>query len=1290
MSIDLNAPSEPQKPSAAPYVGRFELVRELGRGGFGVVHEAIDLQRDERVALKILRRDRPAKLSALKAEFRSLRDITHPNLVVLYDLIGEGDDWSISMELVEGCGFLAYVWPGRVGLAAPSDELAFGLAPTWREGSRPPRNAPPTRWAGLSFTLDRSRLRSAVRQLALAVDALHQAGKLHRDIKPSNIRVTPDGRLVLLDYGLVAEVDADGRFDQQGLAAGTSGYMAPEQARGAGLTQASDWYSVGAVLHEALTGASPRVVRLEDLDAAAEARVALGQELGDEPPGELEALCCALLHPDAAARPRGQAVLQLLGATASLRPAALARPFSPFIGRSEQLGALARAYELVGSGEVVCAQVHGPSGYGKSALCDQFLARTRARDPSVVVLRGRCYEREAVPFKAVDPLVDGLTRHLLSLARTETAQLVPRSFAALTRLFPVLRELESALPAQEGHLPELEPAELRRRAFGAFRELLGRLSASRPVVLCIDDAQWGDEDSAALLTEALRAPRAPGLLLLIAHRDGEPGPLLSNLQPWLAEVAHDARRVDVPVSGLAPDEARALGEALFHGSVDAQALERLCDEAGGSPLFMLQLAAEPPRTRASGAPRATLGEVLRAAVKALAPEARVLLEIVSVAGRPVPARTVLSSAGVPSDGFATLLRLVGERMLTSASSGRQERFETYHDRIRETVIGLLEQGRQRVIHAALAAAVEAGPETERDPEVLLTHYAGSGDLERAAACALLAAERAEEALAFERAAELYGSALGWRQETKRDTPEQERALRRRRAMALANAGRGKESAEGFLTAASGAPEEEALELSRLAAEQLFACGRTDEALEVLEPLLRRAHLSLPRSGVGAVWRIAYHFGHVLLRGVKLREGPTPEVDPRVRLGLEVAWAAAAGLSSVNPVLAMSLVLQHLNRALAAGDRSHVCRSLPSFGALWLVAGSPGGLRRGTALLEQGMALAEGLDDPLVEALLGIFASTRCMVLGDWPTALLRVDRALEVLTARPSGARYWCTVALGMRLQTLELLGLVSELQASATRWEDDAGARKDLFGQLYASLFGALAALAAGDPTEARRRASAALATWTTQAGFSAQHLFALRVTVCVDLYESAGPAAHRRVQEAWPAVKASQLLRVQSTRVDGLLLRARAALAAAAAAAAAPAAAAASSGASKRLLRAVERDAHQLERELRQDARPLASLLRAGVARLRGDTSGALALIELAIAGFGAAQMALHVACGLRGKGAVLGGEAGEVLVAQADDVLRQHGVVDPARWVDVLAPGLSVRISGGGHVAVDSSPD
>lgn len=97
--------------------GRFELVRRLGAGGFGVVYEALDRERGARVALKVLRASRTDALYHFKQEFRALADIAHPNLVSLYELLNEGGRWFFTMELVRGRGFLEWVWEQPVPLA---------------------------------------------------------------------------------------------------------------------------------------------------------------------------------------------------------------------------------------------------------------------------------------------------------------------------------------------------------------------------------------------------------------------------------------------------------------------------------------------------------------------------------------------------------------------------------------------------------------------------------------------------------------------------------------------------------------------------------------------------------------------------------------------------------------------------------------------------------------------------------------------------------------------------------------------------------------------------------------------------------------------------------------------------------------------------------------------------------------------------------------------------------------------------------------------------------------------
>ena len=203
---------------------RFTLVRRLGAGGMGVVYEAYDQQRGELVALKTMKRVNPLALVRFKQEFRSLSDITHRNLVNLYELFAVEDRWFFTMELVEGGSFFSHI---RHGPDPASFRLNEVDASNVRSEPVHPRRPKP------QFSLDETRLRDALRQLAEGVDALHRAGKLHRDIKPSNVLVTVEGRVVLLDFGLTADLESLGRgraVDRQ--VVGTVGHMSPEQAAG--------------------------------------------------------------------------------------------------------------------------------------------------------------------------------------------------------------------------------------------------------------------------------------------------------------------------------------------------------------------------------------------------------------------------------------------------------------------------------------------------------------------------------------------------------------------------------------------------------------------------------------------------------------------------------------------------------------------------------------------------------------------------------------------------------------------------------------------------------------------------------------------------------------------------------------------------------------------------------------------------------------------------------------------------------------------------------------------------
>lgn len=615
--------------------------------------------------------------------------------------------------------------------------------------------------------------REVFRQLAAGVTFLHQAGKLHRDLKPGNVMVGRQGKVTVLDFGLVMEVEDEASGAAEAFrttdsdttaVSGTIAYMAPEQAAGQPLTPAADWYAVGAMLFQTLTGKLPfsgratEILRRKQVEEAPPPR-----QLRPEIPTDLAALCSDLLRLDPSSRPTGPEVLRRLAgesASVSASPAAPRGSQAPFVGRHRELVTLQEGLAALARGQTVLGRIQGRSGAGKSALVRHFLDAV-AEDPQAVILVGRCYEQESVPYKALDSLIDALTRHLLRLSAAQLTALLPPETGALATVFPVLNRVPGIAQAAQGYTASTDPRATRRQASQALRSLLRRLGERHRLVLYIDDMQWGDLDSAALLAELLSPPDAPHLLLILGYRSEyeQTSGCLKKLAAWQAAEGAALTQFEVRVNALTPEETLELALALLGGDTPAhrQSAEWVVRESGGGAFLIYELV----RHLQAGGQQETggkfdLDEILWRRASGLPTEARQLLEVVAVAGAPLRLRVVQDAGGLTALSPQVLALLRSAQFVRTSGPGLEAEVETYHDRVRESITARLPADTRRQRHAALAGRLRQEPDAE--PETIAHHYDGAGETNEAGRFYSQAAEAAKRVLAFERAEEFYRKA----------------------------------------------------------------------------------------------------------------------------------------------------------------------------------------------------------------------------------------------------------------------------------------------------------------------------------------------------------------------------------------------------------------------------------------------------------------------------------------------------------------------------------------------------
>ena len=1241
---------------------RFKPIRLLGTGGSGSVHLVFDEQTGTEVALKTLNLSTGTDLYRFKREFRALADVKHPNLVTLHELISDGASWFFTMEYVAGLPFDRYLL-GRSALS----ETELSIVSTDGLVEQPPVHVDP------------ECLLRSIQQLCAGVHAMHEIGCIHRDLKPTNVLVNESGRVVILDFGL-AQPTGNSTLSGGGFS-GTPAYMAPEQALDRPCLPAADWYAVGTMIYEVLTGRCPFEGAMFDVLLRKQTDDPLPPiQVNPEADELLSELCMRLIQRDESDRPSGPEILVRLGVASEKRELPPLRRHTPIgtvalrlPGREHELQTLYRAYGKARKGIQSVVMVRGSSGIGKTCLVETFLEDLQSgggEASAALVLRGRCHERETLPFKALDNVVDGLSHRLASLSPGDQAYVLPDGILYLSEIFPVLRRLKLTENRRYFLPPLRDPKELRNQAFVAFCELIRRLARLQPVVIFIDDLQWADRDSFALLRAMSQPPGAPPFLLVAAARKVPEG---AAVEPLLREFEEQAGLEVVGLGPLSPESTRTLVDNLLDADEIEPALRRrIADsavrEAGGNPFFAVELVHHlrtvlpplgDPDLRASGTAYRLEGMILER-VGYLPADSQELLRVIAVAGDPLPQRALAAAAGVAFGSEAwerAISALLDQCMIRRTGRQASDLIEPYHDRIRETVVSSLDLPVLRRVHLGLAHAVE---EWERErTDMLARYWLSAEDHERAKRYACEAAAEARAKLAFDRAAELYETAAGL------ETDEGPRAeLLRRVGECQASSGRPLLAADAYQRAAGLSDASQASRLRHFAAEQLLRGGHIAQGLDILKGVLSDAGLRLAPSPGRALVSILLRTLWLRIRGLKFRERPALEIPASTKRSLDILWSANTGLGVVDTLRADDFLLRFILLALRTGDIRRVSAGLGILGGQLAALGG-GRFAWATRLVSESEVLARRSSHAPT---IGLARMCRAIVryfAGEWEAAANDLTAVEQFIVTNCHGMGWELSTTRSFACFALRLAGRLRELCERVDRYTADADRTGDRYLATNLRTYHSVVWLIRDDPARAAKGIEGTLDAWPADT-YHVQHFFHLYGRCEQALYTEEPEVAWQALANEERRLARSGLLRVSGIRIENAWIRGRVALAMAEKV----------EGATRRpWIEVARRSARLLRKAEHQTAVAMGAALEAGVRWLVPGAKRELGLVALerAVATAESAGTLLVAESVRRWLGEIMGGRRGEEIRARSNGWMADQGVQNPARLAHLYAPGF-----------------
>jgi eukaryotic-like serine/threonine-protein kinase len=404
-----------------------------------------------------------------------------------------------------------------------------------------------------------------------------------------------------------------------------------------------------------------------------------------------------------------------------------------------------------------------------------------------------------------------------------------------------------------------------------------------------------------------------------------------------------------------------------------------------------------------------------------------------------------------------------------------------------------------------------------------------------------------------------------------------------------------------------------------------------------------------------------------LRGLGWKPKEVGALAPLDAARIDACWTVASGLGMIDPIRGADFQTRNLLLSLEAGDPARVARSL-AMEAMYQSTSGRKGRDRAAAILGDAAALAERLGDPKLRGLCTFAAGMAAYEGGEWSRARDLLQQADTIFLDACAGVTLEVTTNRHFLVLALLQLGEIQDLARRVPDYILDAEDRGDRFAATsFRNGCMNIAWLVDDDVRGARAAVGRAMTPWAAKP-FYLQHYEGLYAQVTIDLYAGDGPAAWRRIEELWPELKSSLLLQVQQLRLEALFFRGRSALAAAAVG---------GEGLPTldRLLKEAEQAARRIESEGMDWSRPLATVLRSGVAARRGRGDEAVHSLGDAVAQLELQDMRLYAAAARYQRGRAIGGRDGDAAIEQALVWFEGQGVRNPAAMAGLFAPVVRV---------------